>query len=116
MADKIRLKQMLINLVGNAVKFTESGDIRISTQIRGAFVEFLIADTGYGIPEEEFSSIFERFKQADGSATRKAGGTGLGLAITKHLAELQGGEIFVTSAVGTGSVFRFTIPKKKKGS
>ena len=81
---------MLINLVGNALKFTAIGSVTISTRQEGPFVEFLVSDTGCGIPEMEQNNVFERFTQIDTSLTRKAGGTGLGLAITKRLVELHG--------------------------
>lgn len=110
MADEMRLRQMLINLVGNAIKFTEAGSIKVWTRHKGPFVEFLVTDTGCGIPAGETENVFERFRQVDASSTRKAGGTGLGLAITKSLAELHGGEVAVESALGEGSTFSFTIP------
>ena len=109
-ADGLRLKQMLINLVGNALKFTQTGSINIQTKRQGDFVEFLVTDTGCGIPDNEQAFVFERFRQVDASATRKAGGTGLGLAITKRFAELHGGEVAVKSTPGEGSTFSFTIP------
>jgi len=110
LADELRLKQMLINLVGNAIKFTDKGSITISSKPQGKFIKIMVTDTGCGVPEAEISEIFERFSQVDISSTRKAGGTGLGLAITKRFAELHGGEIRVESTVGEGSTFSFTIP------
>lgn len=110
LADEIRLKQMLFNLIGNAIKFTDDGTIEIITQQNEAHVEFTVMDTGCGIDETELENVFDRFKQADASSTRKAGGTGLGLAITKRLVELHGGAIEVSSVLGQGSTFRFTIP------
>lgn len=112
-ADEIRLKQILINLVGNAIKFTDSGSIILSTSHRGSVVEFQIKDTGCGISSTEFESVFDRFKQSDESDTRKAGGTGLGLAITKRLVEMHGGSISVFSEIDLGSTFRFTIPSDR---
>jgi len=112
-ADETRLRQILINLVGNAIKFTDSGSINVQTNQEGEFVEFQVSDTGCGIPENEAENVFERFRQIDGSATRKAGGTGLGLAITKSLVELHGGSIGVTSTPDQGSTFSFTIPSVK---
>ena len=108
--DPDRLSQVLINLIGNAVKFTRAGEIRVSVQTRGGLLEFAVADTGIGIPEEKRDLIFESFSQADASFTRSFGGTGLGLAISKGLIELMGGEIWVRSEEGQGSVFIFTLP------
>lgn len=115
-ADEIRLTQIFFNLVGNSIKFTASGNISISTRRSGAFIECLVSDTGCGIPEAEFDEVFERFKQVDESATRKAGGTGMGLAIVKLLVELHGGHINVSSKLGEGSAFRFTIPADQKST
>jgi len=110
LADENRIQQIMYNIMGNAVKFTDSGTITVSSSISGSEMEISIADTGIGIPEEKFGEIFEYFKQVDSSDTRNYGGTGLGLAITKKLVELHGGRISVTSKPGSGSVFRFTIP------
>ena len=109
-AEEIRLKQILINLIGNSIKFTDVGSIKVMTKRRGSFVEFTVTDTGCGIPEDEFGEVFERFNQADDSATRKARGTGLGLSIARSLVELHGGEISVSSKLHAGSTFCFTIP------
>ena len=112
--DVTRLRQCLINLVGNAVKFTRQGHIylRISLQeIENApFIRFDVEDTGIGIPKDKQDEIFETFVQADNSTSREFGGTGLGLAISKRLAELLGGQLTMTSKVGKGSVFSLTIP------
>lgn len=110
MADENRVVQILYNLVGNAVKFTLQGYIKISAMRRGAMVEICISDTGEGIPEDKLEDIFKSFEQVDTSLTRRHGGTGLGLPITKHLVELQGGTIWVESHPGTGSRFTFTLP------
>ncbi len=110
LADEIRLKQILINLISNALKYTDQGSISISTMRKGELLEFSIADTGCGVPECDHQTVFERFKQVDETASRKAGGTGLGLAITKRLIELQGGQITISSTLGHGSTFMFTIP------
>jgi len=110
-SDELRLKQILINFVGNAIKFTEKGYIEIGFRIEENRIEFYVKDTGIGIPEEYHEKIFERFRQVDSSYTRKYGGNGLGLAISKSLAELLGGEIWMESEVGKGSTFFFTIPK-----
>ncbi|MFH1160035.1 MAG: response regulator [bacterium] len=113
--DSIRLTQILINLVGNAVKFTDKGNITIRTKLKKKFdsqvdLEFQVIDTGIGIPEDKIELIFESFTQASSSTTRKYGGTGLGLAITKKLVELQGGTIVVTSKPGVGSTFCVILP------
>ena len=110
--DEHRIQQIVMNLVGNAVKFTERGSIIISARKIPAkdMVEISIADTGVGIPENKIERIFESFEQADGSDARRFGGTGLGLAITRKLVELHGGIIWVESSPGSGSVFYFTLP------
>ena len=113
-ADENRVQQILHNLVGNAIKFTDSGRVEITAEIKGknsnSQLEISISDTGIGIPEDKLERIFESFEQADGSTARQYGGTGLGLAITKTLVELHGGEIGVESSVGVGSRFTFTLP------
>jgi PAS domain S-box-containing protein len=113
--DPVRLNQVLINLIGNAVKFTHSGSILVSGNIikeqKGtSWVEISVADTGVGIPSEKLTSIFDSFSQADESVTRKFGGTGLGLTIVKQLVEMQKGSITVNSKENLGSVFTITIP------
>ncbi|MEW9700983.1 two-component regulator propeller domain-containing protein [Paenibacillus sp. SI8] len=108
--DECRIQQILYNLIGNAVKFTESGRIEVTAQISDQFAEIMVSDTGIGIPQEKFCAIFEPFEQVDGSMSREHGGTGLGLAITKHLVELHHGSIQVESIVGQGSKFTFTLP------
>ncbi len=113
--DPLRLKQILLNLTGNAVKFTEQGgvSVHVSCQKREAdrvWLKFAVADTGVGIPTEKIEQLFEAFTQVDGSTTRKYGGTGLGLTITRQLARLMAGEVQVTSQVGKGSVFTVILP------
>lgn len=109
-ADPLRLQQILINLVGNAIKFTDRGSVIIQSQRRGDRVTLSVIDTGSGIPQQELKRIFEKFHQLDSSSTRNRGGTGLGLAITERLVRLHGGEIDVTSRLGEGSCFSLTLP------
>lgn len=115
--DPTRLRQVLSNLVGNAIKFTEQGEIVVSVQVekrkeKGATLLFSVRDTGIGIPADRVDVIFQSFTQADGAITRKYGGTGLGLAISKQLVELMGGTIWVESQEGQGSTFSFRLPCK----
>ena len=112
--DERRLTQILINLVGNSIKFTEKGNVDISAKVKENYVEFTVSDTGHGIDENELKTIFDQFTQVDGTATRNTGGSGLGLAITKRLVEMQGGQIYVNSSLGQGTTFRFTVPRKEK--
>jgi len=110
-ADPIRLRQVIWNLMSNAVKFTEEGSVQIILErVDEDFIRVVVKDTGVGMTEEGLNVIFERFSQVDGSSTRRAGGTGLGLTITKQLIEMHGGEIQVTSKMGEGSTFWFTLP------
>ncbi|HEY4715664.1 MAG TPA: ATP-binding protein [bacterium] len=108
--DSYRLEQMLINLIDNAIKYSEKGEIRISLQHHGKGVEIEIRDTGIGIPREHIPLIFERFYVVDKSRSRKLGGTGLGLSIVKHIVLLHNGEINVESAPGVGTKFTITLP------
>ncbi len=112
--DSTRLRQVLVNLVNNAIKFTEEGEVAVSVQAERMDEEryryhFMVRDTGIGIAGEHIDRLFESFTQVDASTTRKYGGTGLGLAISKHLVEMMGGHIWVESTVGKGSTFHFTI-------
>jgi signal transduction histidine kinase/CheY-like chemotaxis protein len=111
--DPLRLGQILLNLAGNAIKFTESGEVGVEVSNRdtpdGLELEFAVRDTGMGIPPDKQNTIFQAFAQADGSMTRRFGGTGLGLTISARLVEMMGGKIWVTSRLGEGSCFRFTI-------
>jgi two-component system sensor histidine kinase ChiS len=132
-ADENRVQQILYNLVGNAIKFTESGTVTVSAQLspeksqpttneqphfdsaqytptNNQKLMITVSDTGIGIPENKLERIFESFEQASGSTAREYGGTGLGLAIAKKLVELHGGQMFVSSTVGSGSQFTFTLP------
>ncbi len=114
MGDASRVRQILLNLAGNAVKFTEVGEVTLhvsSTPVKDNLyrIEFVIGDTGLGISPEALARLFNPFQQGDASATRKHGGTGLGLTISKRLVELMGGEITVTSVLGAGSIFRFSL-------
>jgi len=111
-SDKIKLKQILINCIGNAIKFTEKGFISIGFTINEDFVEFHVKDTGIGIPAEYQDKIFERFRQVEKSDSRKYGGNGLGLSICKSLIELFGGKIWMKSEIGNGSTFYFKVPLK----
>ncbi len=110
MADENRFAQIIHNLIGNALKFTKEGYVRISAEQSDKRVLFCVEDSGEGIPQEKYEDIFKSFEQLDTSLTRKHGGTGLGLPITKYLIELQKGEIWVESALGEGSRFYFTLP------
>ena len=109
-ADPFRLQQAFFNLIDNAVKYTEQGEIRISTKGKADHVEIEVADTGIGIPKEHLPRIFERFYVVDKSRSRRLGGTGLGLSIVKHIVLLQGGEIDVESTPGVGTRFRVRLP------
>jgi PAS domain S-box-containing protein len=109
--DNKRIGQVVISLVQNAVKFTESGgSVVVSTRRSEAGVVVQVTDTGRGIPDEQIASVFDTFRQVDGSSTRRVGGLGIGLAIAKHIVELHGGKIWVESKTGTGSTFAFMIP------
>lgn len=112
--DPLRIGQVLVNLCGNAVKFTEKGEIVVSAYVeqldnQRATIRFSVKDTGIGIAKDKIAHLFSAFSQADNSITRQFGGTGLGLSISKQLVELMGGELVVSSSEGTGSVFSFTI-------
>jgi signal transduction histidine kinase len=113
-ADRIRVRQVLLNLISNAAKFTEEGQIAISARVIESEpqTEVLIAvtDTGIGIADEDMAKLFEPFSQVDPSPTRKSGGSGLGLSIARHLVELHGGRIWAESTLGEGSTFAFTLP------
>lgn len=110
MADETRLKQILFNLVGNALKFTDHGEIAIRTEVVGEALRFSVIDTGRGIPLHEQDNVFNSFHQVEGSNLRRQGGTGLGLAISRNLVKLHGGTMALQSREGHGSCFSFTIP------
>jgi signal transduction histidine kinase len=108
--DPTRLRQVITNIVSNAIKFTADGQIRMTCTRQGEDVLFEVADTGIGMPPEALDSLFEKFVQADASTTRRFGGTGLGLAISRDLVELMGGMMSVASRLGEGSTFLFKVP------
>jgi signal transduction histidine kinase/ActR/RegA family two-component response regulator len=109
--DPARLRQVLVNLIGNAVKFTDAGSVEVLVETAGpGGLQFAVRDTGIGIPPEKIGDIFDAFTQADGSHTRRFGGTGLGLTITRRLVDLMGGRLWVESQIGQGSRFCFELP------
>jgi signal transduction histidine kinase len=113
--DEQRLTQVLLNLVGNAIKFTDRGEVSIKgTSANGSFT-VAVRDTGPGISAVDQAKLFQEFQQADNSITRKKGGTGLGLAISKRIIEMLGGRIWVESSPGNGSTFAFTLPVTVEG-
>jgi GAF domain-containing protein len=112
LGDEQRLTQVLLNLVGNAIKFTDSGEIRVTAKAINGNFAVAVADTGPGIPEEHQARIFEQFHQVDSSSTRAKGGTGLGLAIAKQIVEMHGGRIWVVSMPGKGSTFQMELPTR----
>lgn len=115
-ADEDRLTQIMYNLLGNAFKFTEKGEVRVTAKLDGSWLSIAVADTGIGITKERQEAIFDSFVQADQDIAVHYGGTGLGLSITKRLVELHGGSLRVDSEVGRGSVFTFTIPAAMSGA
>jgi CheY-like chemotaxis protein/ABC-type phosphate/phosphonate transport system substrate-binding protein len=119
LGDPTRLRQIITNLTGNAIKFTQEGEIVISVATekeddKQTTLKFFVRDTGIGIPEDKLDTIFESFKQADGSTTREYGGTGLGLTISKKFVQLMGGDMWVESGTGKGSIFYFTAVFNKE--
>ncbi len=121
LGDAGRLRQILINLAGNALKFTQEGEVVIAVELeeqteQAVELHFTVRDTGIGIPEDKLTRVFESFSQVDASTTRKYGGTGLGLAISSQLVELMGGQIWVESELGVGTTFHFRIRLSKSGA
>src|SRR5207237_167706 len=113
LAFKLELgPQLLINLVGNAIKFTDAGEVAIKAEANNGSFFVAVRDTGPGISTADQAKLFQEFQQADNAITKKKGGTGLGLAISKRIIEMHGGKIWVESEVGHGSPFTFTVPTK----
>jgi len=110
LGDEQRLTQVLLNLVGNALKFTDAGEVRIVAMPANGGFSVRVTDTGPGIPDEEQTRIFEEFHQVDASNTKAKGGTGLGLAIAKQIVQMHGGRIWVESTLGKGSTFQVELP------
>ncbi|HUQ97884.1 MAG TPA: HAMP domain-containing sensor histidine kinase [Gemmatimonadaceae bacterium] len=110
--DGTKLRQMLVNILSNGIKFTEKGEVRLGCCVQGDFLEVRVADTGMGIAAENIEDVFEPFWQAEQVATRKTSGTGLGLSVTRKLAQLLGGDVTVASRVGAGTTFLLTLPLK----
>jgi signal transduction histidine kinase len=110
LGDEQRLTQVLLNLVGNAIKFTDAGEVRISVSVAKSHFTVSVTDTGPGIPQDQLTRVFDQFHQVDGSNTKAKGGTGLGLAITKQIVEMHGGRIWVESTLGKGATFQMQLP------
>ena len=110
LGDEQRLTQVLLNLVGNAIKFTDTGEVRITATAMNGHFTVAVTDTGPGIPAEELKQVFEQFHQIDNSNTKAKGGTGLGLAIAKQIVEMHGGRIWVESTLGQGATFQMQLP------
>ena len=110
MSDKVRIEQVIVNLIDNALKYTNQGEVRVKACIEGENLRVDVEDTGTGIPEKDQSRIFERFYRVDKGRSRDLGGTGLGLAIVKHIIQAHNGKIWVQSLPGKGTTFSFTIP------
>ena len=113
--DNGRITQCLMNLVGNAIKFTNQGRVEIGVQLVGNELLYRVSDTGIGIPKDELENVFAEFRQVDSTVTREFGGTGLGLTITKKFVEMHGGRIWIESEIGKGCTFFFAIPLRTKG-
>jgi signal transduction histidine kinase len=113
--DAKRVQQVLMNLLGNAAKFTETGTLSLTAEISGDLVQIRVQDTGMGIPQDQVEKVFEPFHQVDASNKRGIGGTGLGLAISREIIEAHGGSLTASSVEGEGSVFLLTLPIKNSG-
>ncbi|MEM5516309.1 PAS domain S-box protein [Henriciella sp. AS95] len=113
LADETRVRQVLTNIIGNAAKFTEEGQIDVSAEIRGSMLSITVEDSGIGVSAENIRHVFEGFRQADATVSRKFGGTGLGLSISRSLAELMGGDLSMESEEGKGTRVTFTLPLKR---
>jgi two-component system sensor histidine kinase ChiS len=113
--DGKRITQCLLNLVGNALKFTKHGRVAIGVEREGDRLRYRVSDSGIGIPADQIDTVFGEFRQVDATTTRDFGGTGLGLSITKKFVELHGGRIWVESELGKGSTFFFTVPLRVEG-
>ena len=110
--DPMRLRQILLNLLSNACKFTKAGEVKLAAH-RGngsSFIEFAVSDTGIGMTADQQAKLFEEFSQADATTAQRFGGTGLGLALSRKLARMMGGDVTVTSEPGKGSVFTVRLP------
>jgi signal transduction histidine kinase len=114
--DERRIAQVLLNLVGNAIKFTDAGEVSVTASTTDGSFLVAVRDTGSGISEADQGRIFDEFQQADSSSIRRKGGTGLGLSIAKRIIELHGGSIWVESKLGEGSTFSFTLPTTPKST
>jgi len=113
--DRMRLRQVMLNLVGNAIKFTDSGGISVKVNTNYETIKIIVSDTGIGIPSDKLESIFEAFSQVDTSTTRKAGGTGLGLPISRRLVEMHGGKLWAeSSGIGDGTNMHLVLPIQGK--
>jgi signal transduction histidine kinase len=114
--DPMKLRQVLLNLISNAVKYTDTGTVALSGDRADGHVHFLVSDTGVGVAEDHLEKIFEPFWQVEQTTTRRAGGTGLGLAVTRQFVDLLGGTIDVNSTLGKGSTFRVSLPVPSEDS
>jgi signal transduction histidine kinase len=115
-SDRRKISKMLVALLSNAYKFTQSGEIRISVEMHNDRAVYRVQDTGIGIPDDMQQLVFDEFRQVDGSSTRRFGGSGLGLSLARRLARLLGGEIQVESSLGEGSTFRVDLPLEYRDS